>query len=142
MEEYNLSTKTKSVGIDDLLAGDQSDGGKLDLYSSFEKTLPFVDIALNSFVNRLQNIESSGANHCFMSKEELFQAVSELAELNNGSDGLRRLITCDMFKNSENPKENLIDTQSLMLFGLLHCKSSPDEKAKLYFQMTRKQMQL
>ena len=103
------------------------------MYSSFEKTLPFVDIALNSFVNRLQNIGSSGENHSFMSKEELFQVVSELAELNNGSDGLRRFLTCDMFKDSRNPKENLIDTQSLMLFGLLHCKSSPDEKAKLYF---------
>ena len=112
------------------------------MYSSFEKTLPFVDIALDSFVNRLQNIESSGENHNFLSKEELFQAVFVLAELNNGSDGLRRFLTCDMFKDIENSKENLIDTQSLMLFGLLHCKSSPDEKTKLYFQMTSKLMQL
>ena len=109
------------------------DGGKLDLYSSFEKTLPFAEITLISFVNRLQNIESNGENQRSVAKEELYQAITELAELNNGSDGLRRLLTNEMFKDNKNLNENFIDTQSLMLFGLLHCKSSPDEKAKLYF---------
>ena len=110
------------------------------MYSSFEKTLPFVEIALFSFVNRLQNVKSNGENQRFVAKEELYDAISELAELNNGSDGLRQLLTNDMFKESKNLNKNLIDTQSLMLFGLLHCKSSPDEKAKLYFQMTSKLM--
>ena len=84
------------------------DGGKLDLYSSFEKTLPFVDIALSSFVNRLQNIESE--NQCFVAKEDLYQAVSELAELNNGSDGLRQFLINEMFRDSKNLNDNLIDT--------------------------------
>ena len=103
------------------------------MYSSFEKTLPFVEIALFSFVNRVENIESNGENQRSVAKEELYQAITELAELNNGSDGLRRLLTNEMFKDNKNLNENFIDTQSLMLFGLLHCKSSPDEKAKLYF---------
>ena len=111
------------------------------MYSSFEKTLPFVEISLFSFVNRLQKVLSNGENQQSVAKEDLFEAVFELAELNNGSDGLRQFLTNDMFKDSKSLSEDLIDAQSLMLFGLLHCKSSLDEKAKLYFQMTRKQMQ-
>ena len=47
-----------------------------------------------------------------------------------------------MFQDNKDLNENLIDTQSLILFGLLHCKSTNDKKAKLYFEMTRKLMQL
>ena len=47
-----------------------------------------------------------------------------------------------MFQDRKDLNESLIDTQALILFGLLHCKSTYDEKAKLYFEMTRKQMQL
>ena len=56
-----------------------------------------------------------------MAKKELYLVASEFAELNNGSDGLRRLLTSDMFRDSRSLNENFIDTQSLMLFGLLHC---------------------
>ena len=32
------------------LAGDGEDGGKFDLYKSFERTLPFADIQLSQFI--------------------------------------------------------------------------------------------
>ena len=77
-----------------------------------------------------------------MSKEQLLEVFPELTELDDGSDGLSRFLTHDMFQDSKNLNENSIDTQSLMLFGLLHCKSTRDEMAKLYCEMTKKQLSL
>ena len=54
MEENKLESQTKSIGIDDLLAGNK------DLYSSFEETLPFVKMSLSSLVERIRSIESNG----------------------------------------------------------------------------------
>ena len=109
------------------LHGDNEEEAQLDLYKIFELTLPFSELQLTEFIERVQMIDSKAGNCGFVTKEELLQSMSELNKLDRGSDGLRRLLPRLMSKTNRDTDCPDIDIQSLMIFGLLHCKSKPDE---------------
>ena len=47
-----------------------------------------------------------------------------------------------MFKSHRDLDHPHIDTFSIMLFGLLHCESSPNEQAKHYFNLICQSMKI
>ena len=107
------------------------------MYKSFEKTLPFSKIKLSEFIERIQ---SSSSNRDYITTEELLQSIPELNELLKGSLGLGRLLTDLMAKGNEESSSKNLPIRSLMLFGLLHCQSDPDEKASLFFKLIQKEL--
>ena len=73
-EDVTIATKLEAK----LLGSGEGGAGKLDLYKSFESTLPFTKMQLSKFITYVQKAELKCGSKGFVTKEDLQETVLEL----------------------------------------------------------------
>ena len=112
-----------------------------DLYKKFELSLPFARIRINHFMVRLQNAENECGSNGFVTVDLLSAELNSLAwaDLKDKSSVFYKFITSDIFKNPSNSyqsnRNDIIDKHFLVMFALLHCAGTFEEKAKHFITL-------
>ena len=66
--------------------------------------------------------------------------LPEWTELKNTSSNFYKFLNSVLFKDLKKHTSGQVETESLLLFGLLHCEGSSDKKAQVYLNMAKKQL--
>jgi len=111
--------------------------GDDDLYQRIELSLPFARTMINRFMEKVDIAEEASPNEGLVTFEALQAAglsTPAWSGLGDPESNLHKLLLSNLFSHEAQHAFNpCCNANMLRVFGLLHCKGKPADKAKHFY---------